>query len=40
MEVFTGRRPSDEMFDGNINLKSWVKDSMPNATVQVIDAKL
>ncbi|KAL3500677.1 hypothetical protein ACH5RR_039770 [Cinchona calisaya] len=40
MEVFTRRRPSDEMFDGNLTLKSWVNDSMPNAILQVIDTDL
>ncbi|KAL3500673.1 hypothetical protein ACH5RR_039766 [Cinchona calisaya] len=40
MEVFTRRRPSEEMFDGNLSLKSWVNDSMPNAILQVIDTDL
>ncbi|KAL3500679.1 hypothetical protein ACH5RR_039772 [Cinchona calisaya] len=40
MEVFTRRRPSDEMFNGNLSLKSWVNDSMPNAILQVIDTDL
>ncbi|KAL3500668.1 hypothetical protein ACH5RR_039761, partial [Cinchona calisaya] len=40
MEVFTSRRPNDEMFDGNLTLKSWANDSMPNAILQVIDRDL
>lgn len=40
MEVFTRRRPNDEIFDGNLSLKSWVNDSMPNAILQIIDANL
>ncbi|KAL3500672.1 hypothetical protein ACH5RR_039765 [Cinchona calisaya] len=40
MEVFTRRRPTDEMFDGNLSLKSWVNDSMPNAILHVIDTDL
>ncbi|KAL3498565.1 hypothetical protein ACH5RR_041297 [Cinchona calisaya] len=40
MEVFTRRRPSDEMFDGDLNLKSWVNESMPDAILQIIDTDL
>ena len=40
MEVFSRRKPNDEMFVGNLNLKSWINDSLPNSILQVIDAKL
>ncbi|XP_071916853.1 uncharacterized protein [Coffea arabica] len=40
MEVFSRRKPNDEMFAGNLNLKSWINDSLPNSILQVIDAKL
>ncbi|XP_027182372.1 receptor kinase-like protein Xa21 [Coffea eugenioides] len=40
MEVFSRRKPNDEMFAGNLNLKSWINDSLPNSILRVIDAKL
>lgn len=40
MEVFSGRRPNDEMFAGNLSLKNWVNDSLPNSILQLIDARL
>nr|XP_027093345.1 probable LRR receptor-like serine/threonine-protein kinase At3g47570 isoform X2 [Coffea arabica] len=40
MEVFTRKKPNDEMFGENLSLKSWILDSLPNAIVQVIDANL
>ncbi|KAG5222809.1 Leucine-rich repeat protein kinase family protein [Salix suchowensis] len=40
METFTGRRPTDEMFIGEMNLKLWVKDSLPGAVTQVADDRL
>ncbi|KAJ6293279.1 hypothetical protein OIU78_025298 [Salix suchowensis] len=40
METFTGRRPTDEMFTGEMNLKLWVKDSLPGAVTQVADDRL
>lgn len=40
MEVFTRKKPSSEKFSGDINLRSWINDSMPNAIPQIIDSKL
>ncbi|XP_071925942.1 uncharacterized protein [Coffea arabica] len=40
MEVFTRKKPNDEMFGENLSLKSWILDSLPNAIVQVIDDQL
>nr|XP_027095892.1 probable LRR receptor-like serine/threonine-protein kinase At3g47570 [Coffea arabica] len=39
MEVFSRMRPSDEMFLGDLSLKSWIEDSLPDA-LQVVDANL
>ncbi|CDP09585.1 unnamed protein product [Coffea canephora] len=39
MEIFSRMRPSDETFSGDLSLKSWVEDSLPNA-LQVVDANL
>ena len=36
LETFTRKRPSDEMFCDDMNLKNWVKESMSNA----LDAKI
>ncbi|KAL3652191.1 hypothetical protein CASFOL_001872 [Castilleja foliolosa] len=40
MEVFTRNRPNDEIFSGNLSLRTWVKDSMPNAVINIIDSNL
>ncbi|CAK9155872.1 unnamed protein product [Ilex paraguariensis] len=40
METFTRRKPIDEMFAGDLSLKQWVKDSLPDGIIQVIDANL
>ncbi|CAN4081858.1 unnamed protein product [Withania somnifera] len=40
MEVFTRRRPSDEMFTGDLSLKQWINDSLPIRVEQIVDANL
>lgn len=40
MEVFTGKRPTDEKFAGNLGLKEWVNESWPASISEVIDANL
>ncbi|CAA2994088.1 probable LRR receptor-like serine threonine-kinase At3g47570 [Olea europaea subsp. europaea] len=40
MEVFTRMTPSNEKFSGDLNLRSWINDSMPNAITQIIDSNL
>ncbi|KZV33501.1 ATP-dependent DNA helicase Q-like 3-like [Dorcoceras hygrometricum] len=40
MEVFTRTKPNDIKFTGDLSLRRWVNDSVPNAIVQVIDSKL
>ncbi|XP_021802021.1 putative receptor-like protein kinase At3g47110 [Prunus avium] len=41
METFTKRKPTDEMFVGEMNLKQWVSNSLlPDAVVEVVDANL
>ncbi|CDP18319.1 unnamed protein product [Coffea canephora] len=39
MEIFSRMRPSDEMFSGDVSLKSWVEDSLPDA-LRAVDANL
>ncbi|XP_047949700.1 receptor kinase-like protein Xa21 [Salvia hispanica] len=40
METFTRKRPSDDMFAGDLSLKSWIQSSVPQSTYQVIDVNL
>ncbi|KAH9714642.1 protein kinase domain-containing protein [Citrus sinensis] len=40
METFTGKKPTDEMFNGEMTLKHWVNDWLPISTMEVVDANL
>ena len=40
METFTRKNPTDEMFTGEMNLKCWVKQSLPHLVITIIDANL
>ncbi|GAY66263.1 hypothetical protein CUMW_247360 [Citrus unshiu] len=40
METFTRKKPTDEMFTGEISLRDWVKESLPHALIDVVDANL
>ncbi|KAJ7947134.1 Receptor-like protein kinase [Quillaja saponaria] len=40
MEIFTRKKPTDDMFIDNSSLKSWVEESAPHATVHVVDSNL
>ncbi|KAK8710819.1 hypothetical protein V6N13_146128 [Hibiscus sabdariffa] len=40
METFTGKKPTDEIFNGEMNLRRWVHDSLPHAVDTTIDATL
>ncbi|KAK9989804.1 hypothetical protein SO802_030043 [Lithocarpus litseifolius] len=40
METFTKKSPTDEMFTEEMNLKDWVKQSIPLSVIEVIDANL
>ncbi|XP_059658669.1 LRR receptor-like serine/threonine-protein kinase EFR [Cornus florida] len=40
METFTRIKPTDDMFAGDLSLKLWVSESLPNAIIQVIDPNL
>ncbi|XP_019074158.2 probable LRR receptor-like serine/threonine-protein kinase At3g47570 [Vitis vinifera] len=39
MEVFSRKKPMDEMFTGGLTLKTWV-ESLSNSVIQVVDANL
>ncbi|XP_075644952.1 receptor kinase-like protein Xa21 [Castanea sativa] len=40
LEMFTGRRPTDDMFKDGLNLHNFVKMSLPKRLVQVVDPML
>ncbi|MCE3051866.1 hypothetical protein HAX54_051084 [Datura stramonium] len=40
MEAFTRKRPSDEMFTGDLSLKHWINNSLPTGVAQIADADL
>ena len=40
METFTRKNPTDEMFSGEMNLKGWVRQSLPYSVIEVIDSNL
>ncbi|XP_054810847.1 receptor kinase-like protein Xa21 isoform X2 [Prosopis cineraria] len=40
LEVFTRKRPTDDMFAPGLNLKSWVSELMSHAIVQLMDSNL
>ncbi|XP_023870328.2 probable LRR receptor-like serine/threonine-protein kinase At3g47570 [Quercus suber] len=40
METFTRKNPTDEMFVGEMNLKGWVRQSLPHSVIEVIDSNL
>ncbi|KAI7726881.1 hypothetical protein M8C21_003329 [Ambrosia artemisiifolia] len=40
MEIFTRKSPTDEMFVGDLSLKTWVQSAFPNNLDQVLDPDL
>ncbi|KAI9077178.1 hypothetical protein K1719_040836 [Acacia pycnantha] len=40
MEVFTRKKPSDEMFVPGLSLKDWVSNSTPHSIMNIIDVNL
>ncbi|XVF54872.1 hypothetical protein PTKIN_Ptkin05aG0215800 [Pterospermum kingtungense] len=40
METFTRKKPTDEMFDGEMNLRRWVYESLPHEMDRITDATL
>ncbi|KAL4353953.1 hypothetical protein GQ457_06G036230 [Hibiscus cannabinus] len=40
METFTGKKPTDDIFNGEMNLRRWVHESLPHAVDTTIDATL
>lgn len=40
MEVFTRMKPNDIKLTGDLSLRRWMNESMPNAIMQIIDSEL
>ena len=40
LEMFTGRRPTDEMFKDNFNLHNFVKMALPERLMEIVDSSL
>ena len=40
IETFTRKKPTDEIFSGEMTLKRWVNDSLPISVMEVVDANL
>ncbi|XP_057802565.1 receptor kinase-like protein Xa21 isoform X2 [Salvia miltiorrhiza] len=40
METFSRRKPTDEMFSGELTLRRWVSESFPDSILQILDNEL
>ncbi|GAU48579.1 hypothetical protein TSUD_369490 [Trifolium subterraneum] len=40
MEIFTGKKPTDDMFVAELNLITWISGSLPNSIIKVLDSNL
>ncbi|XP_057802581.1 probable LRR receptor-like serine/threonine-protein kinase At3g47570 [Salvia miltiorrhiza] len=40
MEMLSRRKPTDEMFSGELTLRGWVSESFPDSVLQIVDNEL
>ncbi|XVF23442.1 hypothetical protein REPUB_Repub13aG0039000 [Reevesia pubescens] len=40
MEIFTGKKPTDEIFSGEMSMKDWVESSLSNGIIGIVDSSL
>ncbi|CAI8608354.1 unnamed protein product [Vicia faba] len=40
MEIFTRRKPTDDMFIGDLSLKTWIGESLSDSILEVLDSNL
>ncbi|KAK7302966.1 hypothetical protein RJT34_13863 [Clitoria ternatea] len=40
MEMFTRKKPTDDMFKEGLSLKDWISESMPSSVMKVVDSSL
>jgi len=40
LEVFTGKKPTDTMFVGELSLRQWVRQAFPSMVSSIIDGNL
>ncbi|KEH19873.1 LRR receptor-like kinase family protein [Medicago truncatula] len=40
MEIFTRRKPTDDMFVPELSLKTWISGSFPNSIMEILDSNL
>ncbi|XP_011041362.1 PREDICTED: probable LRR receptor-like serine/threonine-protein kinase At3g47570 [Populus euphratica] len=40
MEMFTRKKPADEMFEGEMSLKRLLKESLPDSVIDIVDSSM